>query len=144
MMNLQNKDMIDVCQTYFHVDDLPIKKYAFIFKVDGNISMNRVISKNEAILFIRQKKGININRDDLSSLSISQEPLRIDYIRDFLNEKLFMKEDSRQRGWLLQYDPTPFANWYHDCFYYFIVNDDIYKEMKHNRGLSDAIKMQSL
>lgn len=144
MMNLQKKDMIDVCQTYFCVDDLPIRKYAFILKVDENISMNRVISKNEAIHFIRQKKYSNLNRNDLSGLSISQEPLRIDYIRDFMNEKIFMKEDVRYCGWLMQYDPTPFANWYHDCFYYFIVNDDNYEEMKHNRGLSDAIKMRKL
>lgn len=143
-MNLQKKDMIDVCQTYFYVDDLPIRKYAFIFTGDENISMNKFISKNKAVHFIRQKKCINLNKNDLSSLSISQEPLRIDYIRDFMNEKIFMNEDTRYRGWLVQYDPTPFANWYHDCFYYFIVNDDNYEEMKHNRGLSDAIKMRKL
>lgn len=142
MMDLQNIDTINVCQKYFHTDDVPIKKYAFILKVDGNISMNGVISKKDAVHFINQEKCAE--RSSLSSLSISQVPLRIDMIKDFMDEKIFTKENARYCGWLLQYDPTPFANWYHDCFYYFIVNDNICQEIKHNRGLSDTIKMQIL
>ena len=142
MMNLQDIDKIDICQKYFHIDDTPILKYAGILKVDGNISMNRVISKKDAVCFISQEKCMN--RSSLSSLSISRVPLYIDMIKDFMDEEIFAKENARYCGWLLQYDPTPFANWYHDCFYYFVVNSNTYQEAMCNRGLSDAIKMQIL
>lgn len=142
MMNLQKIETINVCQRYFHIEDMPIKKYAFKLRADANISMNKFISKKEAAYFIKQRKCVN--RSGLSSLSISQVPLCIDMVKDFMNEKIFTKENVRYCGWLLQYDPTPFANWYHDCFYYFVVNYDICQEIKSNRGLNDAIKMQLL
>lgn len=141
-MDMQNIDAINVCERYFHIDDIPIKKYAFILKADDDISMNKMISKENAVRFISRKKCRN--RSGLSSLNISQDPLRIDMIKDFLDERIFVQENAKCCGWLLQYDPTPFANWYHDCYYYFVVNYDTCQEIKHNRGLSDTIKMQQV
>lgn len=140
-MNVQNIDRINVCLRYFHTDDIPIKKYADILKADANITMNKVVSKKEAIRFIMERCT---NRNRLSSLSISWNPIHIDKARDFKGEKIFHKENEKYCGWLLQYDPTPFANWYHDCFYYFVVNQDAHQEIQHNRGICDTIKMQKI
>lgn len=141
MIKVQNIDTINVCQRYFHIDDTPIIKYEGIFKADTKITMNRVLSKKDAIRFILEKCA---NRNRLSSINISCIPIDIDIVRDFMGEKIFHKENEKYCGWLLQYDPTPFANWYHDCFYYFVVNQDIYQEIQHNRGICDTIKMQKI
>lgn len=142
MTGARNVKQIDVCQKYFHVDDVPIKKYSIIFQVDHNIVMNEAISRKDAIEYIKQKRCKKDNR--YSSLSISVDMLCLNFIKDFMGEKIFAEENVRYCGWLFQYDPTPFANWYHDCFYYFIVNYDYCCEVKYNRGLSDVIKMQIL
>lgn len=142
MLTQQSRYKIDVCQFYFNIDDSPIKRYEAVLEAGAEIFMNKTVSKKDAIRFIREKKCVDKN--ELSSFSISYETLCIDMIKDFKNKAIFSKENERYRGWLLQYDPTPFANWYHDCFYYFVVDFDFYQEIKHNRGLSDAINMQKI
>lgn len=141
-MNLQSTEKIDVCQSYFNIDSVPIEKYASIVDVNVDILVNRTISKTAAVCLIGKKRCMDGN--NLASSSISYEQICIDMVKDFMDQRIFAQENARCCGWLLQYDPTPFANWYHDCFYYFVVNHDSCQVVKHNRGLSDTIRMQKI
>ena len=140
MTNAFVVDKIDVCREYFFVDDCPIKRYSYIFEVDNDIIMNRVISKHDAIDFVKAK--CNGGKNDFSSLSVSLDALNMAVIEDFVGEKIFSASNERYCGWFFQYDPTPFANWYHECYYYFIMNRTCYYVVKSMRGLCDSISMQ--
>ena len=133
-------ERIDVCMQYFVVEDIPVKKYSYLFEVENDISMNRMISKNDAIDFIKGKCGRERNK--YSSLSVSRDALNMLSIRDFVGEKIFDKDNERYCGWLFQYDPTPFANWYHECCYYFVISQSCYYPVKSMRGLSENVSMQ--
>lgn len=135
-------DKINVCEEFFFVDDAPIRRFSYIFDVDNTIIMNRIISKNDAIDFIRTKCGIK--RNDFSSLSVSLDALNITSIEDFVGKKIFHTDDVRYCGWFFQFDPTPFANWYHECYYYFIMNKACYYEVQSMCGICDSISMQSV
>lgn len=142
MINEQSIDTIDVCQKFFYTDDGPIKRYSYLFDVDNDIFMNQVVSKRTAIDFM--KKIISSDENCFAELSVSLDTVKISAIEDFVGEKIFGTVNERYSGWLFQYDPTPFANWYHECDYYFVINQVYNCQVKSKRGLSDSIRMQSV
>ncbi|MBO5144194.1 MAG: hypothetical protein J6C19_01495 [Lachnospiraceae bacterium] len=133
---------IEVCWQYFSVNDEPIKKYSDKFDVEDEIHVNEIMSKKEAVAFIETMD--EIEQTEFSELNVSVEPLDITCVEDFTDEKVFITANERICGWLFQYDALPFANWYHDCCYYFVVNETCYYKVRSRRGLSDSIKMESV
>lgn len=141
MTNQLKVQHIDVCQEFFYVDDGPIKRYSSIFEVDDTIVMNKVMLKKDAIDYA--KKMFYSEKNIFSSLRISLDALNVIGIEDFFGEKIFSADYERYCGWLIQYDPTPFANWYHECYYYFLIDKECYYMTKSMHGLSDSITMQN-
>ncbi len=130
-----------MCKLFFEVDETPISTYSVVFNVDGNIYMNKVIPRQEAVHMVK-KMGSGFEEKQLSNYYVSLEPIQARNIKDFREERIFGFINERISGWLVQYDPTPFANWYHKCWYYFVVNEYCFEKTESKCGLCDCIKME--
>lgn len=110
--------------------------------MDYNKSMNLTISRNDAIKLVKTECGYN--KHDIANLYISLNALPAFFVKDFIGNKIFNLKDERVCGWFFQYDPTPFANWYHKCQYFFVVNETYFQKIESKQGICDCIKMRLL
>lgn len=135
-------EKINVCETYFEVDDRPIVKYSSLFDVNGIIYMNKVVSRNNAIRLVSRDCGVGINR--VVCLYASSDIIAASFVRDFNGNEIFHFTNEKVCGWFFQYDPTPFANWYHKCWYYFVVNESCFYKIESNCGICDTLDMEMI
>lgn len=136
-------DYIDV-GSYFFGMNYNLSKYARFFddEKDMQVLMNDVISKPRA-----KDKALEIfdeERNQFTSLYVSQDSLECGAIRDYRGEKIFPEIDEDVSGWLFLFDPTPFANWGHTCKYLFVVNEKCIELATHNRGMSDVVQLDKI
>lgn len=135
-------DKIDVCQTYFGIDDRPVIQYSYLFDTDGTIHMNKTMSRNMAVALVKQK--CDINATPAACLQVSLDVIAASFIRDFNGNKIFDLPNEKICGWFIQYDPTPFANWYHKCWYYFVVNKSCFLMAESKYGIDDTLEMKTI
>lgn len=74
---------------------------------------------------------------------LSKEPIEISTVKDAMGKKIF--DDNGKIGWLLFINPSIFANWAHECTYYFIISKEfIIVNKECNMPPDEIIDMEEL
>lgn len=109
---------------------------------DLQVLMNDVISKPRAI-----EKALELfegERNQYANLYVSHDALECGRIRDCWGDLIFPDVEEDISGWLFLFDPTPYANWGHDCKYLLLVDDNSYMMKEYNRGASDIVLLEEI
>lgn len=142
MICAETVECIDINNTYFGIVNI---KYGYLFfdeEGETVTSMNRVIPKPYAI--DKALDYFKTQKTEFSKLYISVDALKVKHIKDYMNKVIFKDIDGNLSGWLFCFDPTPFANWGHQCVYLFVISDRNYQEVKYDMGLNENILMEKI
>lgn len=144
MIDAAYVEYVDVNQRFFEVDNADFGKLVCIFDDEKGlkVTMNYVISKTEAIKKARQFFAEKQN--EYTNLYVSMDAMKVEYIRDYMEEKIFEDLSEDLSGWLFLFDPIPFANWEHPCEYLLIVNDVCYEHKNYQRGVADTVQLEKI
>lgn len=131
-------DMMDVSTTYF---GLPIDEEKLLRVGCEDMECNR---RNKAIM---RKKAIEIFRNLHSFqndevLYCSTNAVMANQIKDYYGVEIFPMIEKNISGWFFFLDEEPFANWKHECRYFFIIDERNIFEQMHEVGISDSILME--
>lgn len=104
--------------------------------------MNYVISKTKAIEKARQIFAEKQN--EYTNLYVSTDAMKVEYIKDYMGEKIFKDLSDDVSGWVFLFDPIPFANWEHPCEYLLVVNEDCFQQTDYQRGVADIVQLEKI
>lgn len=144
MINTETVTYIDVPRVFFDVEMVQTRMRWYLFEdeSDGKISMNYVISKPYAI-----DKAIDCfksQKNRFSTLTVSEDAIKVKYIKDYMGEPILKDLDGELSGWLFLFDTMPFANWDHPCKYLFVIDAANYQEIESDRGITGQIRMEKV
>lgn len=133
-------DLIDISVTYF---ELPIDEAKLLRTGCNDMECNKrnkVIAKSDAIKIFKQNYEIG----DEETCFCSVNAVRANQIKDYYGDEIFPEIETNLAGWFIFLDEMSYANWKHECKYFFIIDEKhIYKEI-HTVGFSDSVLMQEV
>lgn len=144
MINVAQVEYIDVQRAYFEVEVENQKIAWLIFDEEDDIKiiMNHITSKSVAIDIA--ESVFQEYKDEYSNLYVSCDAVKVKQIKDYFGENIFKNIDGNISGWLLFFDPTPFANWDHPCKYLLVITPDNFEVIDYDKGLDENIQMKQI
>lgn len=100
---------------------------------------NELIDRIEAIDVIKR-----LNLENKGELWCSINAVKGKNVKDYLGRSILQSEYDEISGWIFLLDCQPYANWSHDCEYYFVYAKDMYYHCCSQYGLYISIKMEKL
>ncbi len=134
---MNNKDdFFDVGEKYFGI---PIDN-SRLRRVSCNDMccdlQNDLVKRKEAIKFIEES-----HRTKEGSWYCSENAIKGRDIKDYMGRKIFQNNIDNLNGWVFMWDKQPFANWSHECEYFFVYGDKKCVHSLSNVGLLISIQM---
>lgn len=106
------------------------------------VIMNRVMMKADAVCVA--ESIFKESKSEYAALQISRDALKAGCVTDYFGNKIFCSLNENVSGWLVFFDPTPFANWDHPCKYLFVIDEDNYEICDCEKGLNDKIQLDEI
>ncbi len=144
MMNLAQIEYIDINKKYFEIEGIDFGRFICMFDDEKGLKvfMNHVISKTNAIR--KANQIFQAKQNEFTELYISIDAMKVSQIKDYFGNRIFEFLPEDISGWVVFFDPMPFANWEHECQYLFIVNDNCIEKIDYQRGVADVVQLERI
>jgi len=103
----------------FYTEDFREDLSLFVDEFKEINKIENICSKNEAIALVKEFFDFT---NPYLELRVSHEVVNIWDVRDVFERRIFSDAELLQ-GWFVWIDPCNIANWSHECYYYFILNN---------------------
>lgn len=100
---------------------------------------NILIERVEAIQFIEE-----LCKSEEGVWYCSVEAIKGRDIKDYIGRKIFETALDNLTGWIFMWDKQPFANWSHECEYFFVYGNKEYAYSLLKVGLAININMTQI
>lgn len=100
---------------------------------------NNLVNREDAIKFIEESY-----KTEEESWYCSENAIKGRDIKDYLGRKIFPDDIDNLIGWIFMWDKQPFANWSHECEYFFVYGDKECVHSLYNVGLLISIQMAQI
>ena len=105
-------------------------------------NQNEVISKSDLVEFIKSE-FVTYDKNFIE-IFISQSIMNSWDVKNAYGKEIF-KDKCLKQGWLVWIDPCKFANWSHECEYWFVFDKDlIYKSKNEGWMPSSDIEIEKV
>lgn len=139
MNSKNNSEFYDVGEKYFGVS-VDNDKLKYISCTDMCCDLQNVLIKREdAIQFIEESY-----KSEEGIWYCSVEAIKGRDIKDYIGKRIFRDDLDNLTGWIFMWDKQPFANWSHECEYFFVYGNKEYAHSLSKVGLAINIHMTQI